>query len=169
MENIPIQSIWAVLRWLPGAILRRYFTKERLARLIYVDLQPRYESVVIDLGATPNYQIWLQIINLSPFAVELDRASFTFHCVNSTLSSSILEKTVIEPGQISQLFIRGVIPDSHASHIATYYDNDHFSLEGNIEFNCSVTGFAKKIGRLDGIRPKFFGIQLRSAPAEHQS
>jgi hypothetical protein len=108
--------------------------------------------------------VWLQVINLSPFAIELDRASFQFWWGGSILNASILDKKTIAPGEITSIFIRDTIPDSHAGQIAKDIDNSQFALEGNIEFNCSITPFSKKIGHLDGIRPRVMNEQFRRAP-----
>lgn len=161
IESIPVQSIWTALRWIPGALLRWYFTREKLAGLIYCDVRPRYDSVMVDLGQSPTYQVWLQVINISPFEVELDRASFRFWCGGSILNASVLDRKVIAPGEITTIFIRDVIPDGHASQIAKNIDGNQFALEGNIEFNCSITPFAKNIGHLDGIRPRVINEQVR--------
>lgn len=164
IESIPVQTIWTALRWIPGILLRRRFTRDKMAQLIYCDLRPRHDPVTIDLGLTPTYKVWLQVINLSPFAIELDRASFQFWCGGSILNASILDKKTIAPGEITSIFIRDTIPDGHAGQIAKDIDNSQFALEGNIEFNCSITPFSKKIGHLDGIRPRVMNERFRRTP-----
>jgi hypothetical protein len=160
IETIPIQGVWRLLRWLPGFFLRRFFTQERLAQLIYVDIRPRHDSVVVDLGPTASFSLYLQAINLSPFSVELDRASFRFWLGGVTLNALILKKQIISPGQIATLYIGETIPDGPANQTARYIDNP-VTLDGNIEFNCSVRPFAKTVGHLDGINPKFHNANAR--------
>lgn len=168
IETIPIQTIWTALRWIPGFLLRQRFTRDKMARLVYFDLRPRNDSATIDLGPTPAYQIWLQVINLSPFEIELDRASFQFLCGGSPLSASILERKLIAPGEITSILVRDVMPDGYASQIATNIARNpdlgtgYFALTGNIEFNCKVTPFSKKVGHLDGIRPRVINERFRS-------
>lgn len=161
IETIPIQGVWRLLRWLPGFLLRRYFTGERLAQLIYVDVRPRHESAAVDLGQTASFRLNLQIINLSPFSVELDRANFRFWVGGVTLDASILKKQIIAPGEIATLYLSGAIPDGHANQIARHTDNPA-ALDGNIEFNCTVRSFAKTVGNLDGINPKIYNVHVRS-------
>lgn len=163
-ESIPIQNIWLLFRWLPSFFLRRYFTKEKLANLIYVDLQPRHESAVVDLGESASFSLYLLAINLSPFSIELDRASFQFWLGGSTINASILNKQIITPGAIVTLHIRGSIPEGLANQMARNPDNS-IALDGNIEFNCSsVHSFPKTIGYLDGINPKIHNAHIRKAP-----
>jgi hypothetical protein len=160
LDTFPIQGIWRFLRWLPGFLLRMRFTQEKLSQLIYVDLRPRHSSAVVDLGETASFSLHLLAINLSPFPVELDRASFRFWLGGSTIDASILKKQVIATGEITTLYIRGTIPDGAAKQAAKYPDNP-IALDGHIEFNCSVRSFAKDIGHLDGINPIIHNAHVR--------
>jgi len=66
--SFPIYSVAkALVRYLPGFLLRRYYTPERLASLVYCDVLPRGESVQLDLGPEASARLFLQLINLSPF------------------------------------------------------------------------------------------------------
>lgn len=160
LETIPIQGVWRLLRWLPGFLLRRYFTQEKLAQLIYVDLRPRNNSAVVDLGESASFSLYLMAINLSPFPVELDRAGFRFWLGGSTMEASILKKQVIAPGEIASLYISGTIPEGAANQFVRHPGNP-VALEGNIEFNCNVRSFAKTVGRLDGINPIVHNAHVR--------
>jgi len=162
IESIPIQGLWGLIRRLPSFFLRWYFTSEKLGRLIYVDLRPRHDSAVINLGQGANFRVYLQAINLSPFPVELDRASFRFWCGGVTLNASILKKQLIGPGEITGLSLQEAIPDGHANQIAKCLERNMIALDGNIEFNCKVRSFAKNIGHLDGINAKVFNPQFRA-------
>lgn len=161
LETIPIiRGVWRLLRWLPGFLLRWYFTQEKLAQLIYVDLRPRHSSAVVDLGESTSFSLYLMAINLSPFPVELDRASFRFWLGGSTMDASILKKQVIAPGEIVSLYISGTIPEGPANQFAKHPDNP-VALDGNIEFNCNVRPFAKTVGHLDGINPIIHNAHVR--------
>lgn len=162
IETIPIQSIWSVLRRLPALLLRRYFTPEKLAGLIYVDIRPRHDSAVVDLGQAASFTLYLQAINLSPFPIGLDRASFRFWYGGVTLNASILNKQVIGPGEIASLYLHEAIPDGHANQMARAPENNPVALDGNIEFNCKVRSFAKRVGHLDGINPKVYNAHVRA-------
>lgn len=160
LETIPIQGVWRLLRWLPGFLLRRHFTQDKLAQLIYVDLRPRHNSAVVDLGESASFSLYLMAINLSPFSVELDRASFQFWLGGSTMDASILKKQIIAPGEIVSLYIKGTIPEGPAKQMAKHPENP-VALEGNIEFNCTVRSFAKTVGHLDGINPIIHNAHVR--------
>lgn len=162
IETLPIQGVWRLLRWLPGFLLQWYFTRERLAQLIYIDVRPRHDSVVVDLGPTASFTLYLQAINLSPFSVELDRANFRFWFGGATLNAWILKKQTIAPGEITTLYICETIPDGHANQMARLQKDNPAALDGNIEFNCKVRSFAKTVGHLDGINPRVHNAHVRT-------
>lgn len=110
-HGIPIGSIWTAVKWLPAVVLRKFFPKNRLTDLQYVDLRPRHEPVTVDLGESSTFRLWLDALNLSPFDVELDRAEFEFWYGSSPLKAAILKKQAILPGERIQLRLSGSIPD----------------------------------------------------------
>ena len=162
IESIPLQGLWKLLRTLPSFLLRWYFTPEKLAQLIYIDLRPRHDSAVVDLGQTATFSLWLQAINLSPFTVELDRASFRFWCGGSTVKASILNKKIIVPGEIVDLHLNEAIPEGVSNQMAKQIEGNRFALDGNIEFNCKIRSFAKNIGHLDGINANVINARQRA-------
>lgn len=162
IETIPIQGLWRLLSKLPSFVLRWNFTPEKLAHLIYIDLRPRHESAVVNLGQSATFSLWLQVINLSPFSVELDRASFRFWCGGSTLNASILNKLIITPGEIADLHLNEAIPEGLANQMAKHIESNRFALDGNIEFNCKIRSFAKNIGHLDGINVNVINAHHRA-------
>ena len=159
---IPVQGLWKLVRWLPGFFLRWYFPKTKMAQLIYVDMLPRGDSAIVDLGESASFSLNLQIINLSPFSVELDRASFRFWVGGQMLNASILKRQTIAPGEIATLHMREIIPDGHANGIARslQQNGNGAALDGNIEFNCKLHTFAKTVGHLSGINIKIYNAQV---------
>jgi hypothetical protein len=164
IEQIPIQGLLrSLLSKLPKLFLRRHFTAEKLAGLIYVDIKPRHESVTINLSQGASFTLWIQVINLSPFDLELDRANFVFWCGSARFKTSILKRQIIAPGEIVSLHIEDVIPDGYAQQIAKSSES-RMALEGNMEFNCKVRSFAKNIGHLDGINARILNANFYNKP-----
>lgn len=95
MESLSIIEIWKYLKWLPKFILRKLFTKARLADLVLIDVQARHESVQANLGDIASYSIYFQIINMSPFDIELDRAEIEFLCAGVSVSTQYIKKNYI--------------------------------------------------------------------------
>jgi hypothetical protein len=157
-HGIPVGSIWTAVRWLPEFILRRYFPRERLAALQYVDLMPRHESARVDLGEAASFELWLNVINLSPFEVELDRAEFEFSYAGAALKATVLRKQKFAPGEIATFQISNPISDGLANQISRNRrvnppDLDG-ALSGHIEFNCKLHPFPRQVQHLAGIRPR---------------
>ena len=154
-EALSIQGLWPILKKVPAltsVLMAWYFTPRRLASLVYVDIQPRHESARVELAGIGRFQIYLHIINLSPFEVELDRANFEFWCAGVELSASVLKKEIIKSGQSVGLPVRGTISESQAKAIDLHFDQNRSHLTGNIEFNCKVRHFAKELGHLSGVQ-----------------
>ncbi len=164
IELIPIQGLLrSLLSKLPKLLLRRHFTSEKLSGLVYVDIRPRHESATLNLSQGASFTLWIQVINLSPFEIELDRANFIFWCGGAKLKTSILKKRIIVLGEIVSLDIEDAIPDGYAQQIAKSSEN-RMALEGNIEFNCKVRSFAKNIGHLDGINARILNANFYNKP-----
>ncbi|MFC7514083.1 hypothetical protein ACFQUU_03595 [Herbaspirillum sp. GCM10030257] len=162
VEGISISSIWKLLRWLPGFVLRRIFTKERLGDLVVVDVRPRYEYATVNLGEVSSFQIWLQLSNLSPFAIELDRAELRFWCGGVVSKACILKKKKLTSGEVCGIYIDGSISDGQANHIARHVHNHGSAIEVDIEFNCSLHNFSKSTGHLAGVIPRFINQHTRT-------
>jgi hypothetical protein len=166
LDLVSVTGLWPILRripWLVALVGRWYFTPERLASLVYVDLFPRHESARVDLGGVASFQLHLQLMNLTPFELELDRANFRFYCGGVPLETHVLEKRKIRSGASDSLFLSSNISDGAAIQIAGVFRGNQAYLEGNIEFNCSVRSFAKKVGTLSGVQTAFVNESQRES------
>jgi len=77
VDGIAFKSLWVIGRHLPSFFLRLYFTRERLASLVYIDIRARHDSVSIDLSPNAAATIYLQVINLCPLRWSLIGLNFT--------------------------------------------------------------------------------------------
>ena len=164
LELVSIQGLWPVLKrtsWLVALLARRYFTPQRLSSLVYVDIFPRYESARVDLGQVSTFHFLLQVINLSPFELELDRANFCLSCGGVRLDGVILKKEKISSGASINLCVSGSVPDGHADQIARCWRGGQVSIYGNIEFNSIVRSFSRGVGSLDGVNLSVVNEQHR--------
>jgi hypothetical protein len=163
MDLIPVASevVKSILGWLPSACLRWYYKPERLARLVYVDLLPRQEAVYLNLAPAADFRITLQIINLSPFPIELDRSTVRLSCGTSPLQANNLERHQFKAGEVGTVQFSNIIPESHASQILTNDGGGSAALDGVLEFNCHVQSFKRVIPYLNGIPITIVNAQLR--------
>jgi len=161
LQLLSIVEIWKHLKWLPKFILRRIFKKERLSDLVLIDVQARHESVKVDLGEVSSYQIYFQVINMSPFDIELDRAEIDFSCAGIPLSNQYIKKTSFKAGQVGSLYIKGEIQTPKAIQIAKVYENNSSSVSLHCEFNCSLHDFTKICSNLSGVHVNFINEEWR--------
>ena len=161
IELTMIKGLWPMLRHVPAILVRWYFSPEKLAQLVYVDLFPRNDSALIDLGASPSLRLQLQVINLSPYPIELDRANFCLRCGAVALKTTILKKQSIAAGEIAGLFLEESMSESQANQVLKHFEANQKTLEGNIEFNSALHSFAKTVGQLSGVQVRLINDGLR--------
>lgn len=165
-ESIPIYSVLkGLIKHLPSFLFKRHFTAKRLADLVYCDLVPRGEAAYINVGAVASANVYLQVINLSPFPVEMDRAQLNMNCGGGSIDFVQLTRLSVEPGVIAHLHLQASITDGSARAIACTSESPVKAwLNGSLEFNCSVRNFSKRIGLAD-IRPVVANVETRRATA----
>ena len=159
--SIVFHGLWPVAKRLPRWAIRRHFSAQRLAELVYVDLYTRNQSAVVNLGPSASFNLHLQAINLSPFEIELDRAEFHFRCAGIDLSAAILKKQSIASGGVASLFVGEAVGEGQANQIASLREMNQSTLEGNIEFNCRIRSFPKVLLQLSGVQVSFLNAHLR--------
>lgn len=163
MTSFPIYSVAKVLiRYLPGFILRHYYTPQRMADLVYCDVLPRGESVQLDLGPVASAQIFLQLINLSPVPIELNSAQMAMQCNGAKIDFVHVSPCVTIPsGMAAQLHLCTSVHEGSSSAII---ENHHIPLKawltGHMEFSCDVRKFSKALS-LSDIRPVLINAHLR--------
>jgi len=153
----------SVLLWAPGLLVRWRFPATRLAELLYIDVQPRNESVRLDLGEAANVRLVIQIINLSPFNLEVDRAQIRFVYGASSVTFNHLTRTKIAPASIVSLYLQEALPDSQASHIRRNWRGNQPRIEGTVEVNSDVRPFTKTLASLTGLHVSFNNLDARKA------
>jgi len=158
---ISIGGAWKFLTWLPKFILRRIFTKVRMSELILFDIRPRGRSVTLNLGGGANYDVWVTFINISPFAVELEKLEAELWCNGAILKTGINKRINIAPGEVMEQRLWGNIPDGHADQIANNGPEGPLVLKGNMDFNCKIVNFSKHDWGLGDIYPQVINGDVR--------
>jgi hypothetical protein len=167
VEISSIIEIWKYLKWLPKFFLRKLFSQERLSDLVLVDVQARHEGVRVNLGDIASYSIYFQIINMSPFDVELDRAEIEFMCAGTSVSKQYIKKTVFKAGEVGALYVIGEIEAPKAIQMAHHYKDNRSSISIHCEFNCSLHNFPKVCNNLEGVNVNFTNAGWRKSTLEN--
>ena len=167
MEISSIIEMWKYFKWLPNFILRKRFSKQRLSDLVLIDVQPRHEAVGANLGDIANYSIHFQIINRSPFDVELDRAEIDFLCAGTSVSTQHIKKATFKAGEVRILYVSGEIETPKAIQMAQHYKENRSSISMHCEFNCSLHNFTKVCKNLEGVNVHFTNAEWRKSTIEN--
>lgn len=160
VEITSIMQIWKWFSWLPNFVLRRIFSKQRLSELVYIDVKPRGESVRVNINETSSFHIWLQIINMTPFEVELDRAELDINFSGVGIKNKHLKKAIIRSGQIYDLHISDSIDGSKSdviNRLAKSSNDSSIDFYGG--FNCRLHSFEKDSIHLGGVNVKYNGVK----------
>ena len=167
IESIPIYGfVKTLFGCLPNFLLKRHYTSERLSKLIYVDIASRGEPVTLDLGRPSLSRLQLQVINMSPFLVELDRAVFNLQCAGPEVEMGYHTRTKLAPGETVNIFLKAAMHDGHAEAISNLGEqNIRAWLSGNLEFNCTLRNFPKNIGTLSDVNPRVINANVRRRDA----
>jgi hypothetical protein len=158
LEQAGIRGLWALARYLPSFLLRRRFTPERLAGLVYVDVIPRNDAVTLNLAMPATVTVYLQVINLAPVAIQLEQGEIRLICGGVSIKFTVVRKQRFEVGEIGTIYLDDSIHDSQARTIAQ--DSDlRVAVAGHLEFTSAIRPFSRNLGHLDGIRAHLVNVQ----------
>lgn len=127
-----------------------------MAGLIYVDLEPRNRAVEVWGGEQGRFTLRLQVINMSPFEVELDRAVVTLNIAGNRFESQYIHRTKFAAGTIDSLRIEGKVSAEEQEIVRRLMKDgrDHYiRFEGY--FNSILHPFAKAPHELSGVFAHF--------------
>ncbi len=96
MIEIGINGLIRLLSYIAPFIVRRMYTPERLASKIKITISSEGDGVYIQAGQLPRAQVWLEITNLTPFAIEPDRIIVKLTCTYQIAKLVLLERRIIE-------------------------------------------------------------------------
>lgn len=128
-----------------------------MANLVYCDLVPRGSSTQLNLGQVTSAQVWLQVINLSPLQIELDRAQLVMQCGGASIELLHLSPRI----SVGSIAFRTTIHEGSAQAIAKCTDAPLKAwLTGTLTFNCVAQNFSKAIS-LSEIYPNLINFEHR--------
>ena len=168
-EVILGSSLWRLVAWLPGIILKRIFKADILAHLTVVEVRSRNEAARVFCGEMPNVRISVEIRNRSPFEIELDRLT-ALVTINSTICTiTYLNRVTIRPHTDMDLNLYGDMTAPQAFQLLGLLKQEKLTgnpthrkgaLSINADFNCRIGNFRVRDRYLDGIDYQITNPQL---------
>jgi len=162
LEILSITEIWRWLRWVPKFVLKRVFTPNRLADLVLLDVRARHDSVSVNLCEHPTCEIWFQIVNMTPYEIELQSAEFSFMCAGVEIKVQHIKREVYKSGAVASLHVKADIPEGKANSIAKYLKDNRSSIDVHCDFSCSIHKFSKVSHQLEGVHVKYINESMRT-------
>ena len=165
MEISALTGIWKWFKWLPKFLLKKVFSKERLSELLFIDVKARHRSVSVNLMDKSTFNIYFQVINMSPFEIELDRADIEFNINGARLKTHFMRKTSFKAGEVANWYVEGDITSPDADHIVKHFNenDDRASITLHCDFNCILHSFKKSHFNLDGVNINYSNLKYRQS------
>jgi hypothetical protein len=163
VEISALTGIWKWFKCLPKFLLKRVFSKDRLSELILIDIKARHRSVSLNLMDKSTFSIYFQVINMTPFEIELDRAEVEFNINGARLKTQYMRKTSFKAGEVASWFVEGNVDSADANHIAKHFNesDDRASITLHCDFNCTLHNFKKSYFTLEGINIYYTNLKSR--------
>ena len=142
MLEIAASPILRALRLVPAFFLRWYWTEKRLAAGVQTKVLGDGQGININGGEVPDFSVLLEVQNLTPFPLEVDRLFGEVFCGGRIASFVSLERKTIKLLATELIFIRADMTDAQARYLANTYKTNrvHIVLSGFI--HCRVRGFS---------------------------
>jgi len=149
------------MRWLPSFILRRLFSKEWLAKHIYIDIRPRHTSVEIVQPDSPFVRIYLDVKNNTHFQIVIDRLVVKFIYGTEMATLYHFKREAYAPGEERWLYLQANIEHNQFKLLPFQYQHNsrNCRLEILAEINSRFHNFSIE-RTLEGIRPEIMNSHL---------
>ncbi len=136
--------------YLPNFLLRRLYKPLSMEKLVNIDLRPRGDSIDMSLGELPAAKIWLQIINHSPFDLELSNMVVELWCGAANIDLNRVESFSIKAHSTSDnVLVKGALTGEQATHCSKLAESDYFRIKITAPFKSAFSSFSKDTGQLE--------------------
>jgi len=107
-----------LLAKLPGWFIRYFYTHDKVATLIDIDLRSNSPIIINLTTDIPGISLWFHIYNKSPFDLTLDRLLIDFSVGQPTLKGAILKRHLISKGEsIDKIYFSCALTTQQQNHI----------------------------------------------------
>ncbi len=156
----PILRALLLLRLVPAFLLQWYWTEKRLASNVQTMVRGDGQGIKIDGGEIPYFSSLLEVQNLTPFPIEVDRLFGDVFCGGRIASFVSLERKAIKSLASEQVFIRADMTDAQARYLANTYKTNrvHIVLSGFILSR--IRGFSLIGRRIESTNVEIINVRV---------
>lgn len=162
-------EIWGFIQWFPKFILRRIFTKKRMPDLVLIDAVAREGAFEVNLAEHPRYSIYLQLVNLAPCPVILDRAKMAVSLPGMSTDHLHIMTVELAPSEVRSILIQGEISEGKANTVARLLPHERDksgSLSIDAEFRSELHDFKKEHFFVDRLHVTYVNEQWHLKPEQ---
>lgn len=134
------------LSWGGAFALRWYWAEARLAARVRTSVAADRQGVRVNGGELPEVTIWLEVQNLTPFPIEVDRLFGEIFCGGRITSFVYLERRRIKHLESQVLHIHADMTEGQARYLANTQQGNRIRIVLNGFVHCRVRDF-KLTGR----------------------
>lgn len=122
-------------------LVRRYYTPEKIAEKIRIRISSDGDGIALWGGELPRAKAWLEITNLSPFAIRFDRIYGNFWYGTQLAQFVLLKQQSVDSTQDIRVYIEAELTPSHAEYIRKNQGKMNAKLEIGALGVCKVNQF----------------------------
>jgi hypothetical protein len=126
-----LSQVQRLLSRVASFTLRRHWTEQRLAACVRVTIPGDRQAVRVTGGDGPEVSIWLEVQNLSPFSITVDRLFGDIFCGPKIASFVHVDPKTIEPLHSDTVYLSIDMTDAKARQLAVCHEKRvRISLQG---------------------------------------
>lgn len=142
MWDLASSAVQNALSYVAAFALRWYWSEKRLASRVRTTVRSENEGIRIDGGEVPEFYAWLEVQNLTPFPIDVDRLYGEVYCAGRIASFVWLERKQIASLQAEMVYVHADMTDAQARHLSRTVEMDKVRVVLGGYVTCRVRGFA---------------------------
>ena len=152
VDPASMPSIISLYSLVPNFVLKSRFSEFRINSLIKMDVRSRGESIRLNLGGLPDCQVWLQVINHSPFDLDIENIKGDLNYNGCRISVETKEHIDISKNSSNDcVLLEGILTGEQANHCSKDNGVSYTSLTLRSRISTSFGLFKKQSGDLQSL------------------
>lgn len=152
-QRVPLICLYSII---PITILKWRFKEQRINSYIKIDIRPNGEAVRLNLGELPDCQIWIQLINHSPFNLDVESIKGELNYNGCRIDVQTKDHVDIEKHDTNDsILLEGKLTGDQAIHCSRENTTSFVTLTLRTRIRTRLGVFKKQSGDL-----QYFNVSL---------